>query len=709
MGVDESDYKKFRSCYKQLRSSNRFLATSSSKGETQKGKVGRFQANPRGFGFVKPEPSDGGEDIFIPAGQGGGALTGDLVVVNLTSSGRRGGSSRAGQVVEVLERGLKRVVGTLELAGGSGLVHPEGRNLDTPVLILELEADATEGSRVVAEVVEYPSAEGMMPIGEIREVLGRAGELEPETLTIIRAYDLPEEFSPEVLEDARAIAAAFDPDDFGDREDLTDLQIVTIDPKDARDFDDAISLSHNDDGTTTLGVHIADVSHFVPEGSVLDEEARQRGTSVYFPRRVVPMLPESLSAGVCCLKQDERRFAKSVFITYDSRGEVLRTRHTESVIRSRQRLTYEQAQEICDGDGGFSAETKSLVRNMERLARLVAARRRRAGMLHLDLPDVDLVLDEKGRVIGANPTGSQFSHTIIEMFMIEANEAVAALFADLGVPAVRRIHPPPDEESYGLLRVLAQSSGYPLGPAQPTRHELQSLLAAVSDRPEGYAVNLALLRTFHQARYSIEHQGHFALASKHYCHFTSPIRRYPDLMIHRLLSRYLHKRSLVDDDEGEELEEVAVQLSELERRAESAEMELKQVLVLHYLSHHVGERFRGIITAVTDFGLFVQWPRFLVDGLLRLDDLPGGGWEVDLDQGRVTRRKGEEEIRLGTPLEVVIARVDVARRHLDLTVADGQVTTSDKTKSPSKRGKHRGSERRKGGRPQRFQRGRRRR
>jgi len=695
MEIDEADYRIFRRCYKQMRRSGRLISGARSGASAPQQKVGRFQANPRGFGFVTPEPPDGAEDIFIPAGRGGGALTGDLVAVHLHEKGRRGGLSRAGQVTKVLERGLKRVVGTLEHAGGSGLVHGEGNRLDTPILILELEPGVAEGSKVVVEVVEYPSGEGMMPIGRITEVLGPTGELESETLSIIRAYDLPEVFPSEVLEEAEGIAESFDSEEIAEREDLTALTVVTIDPADARDFDDAISLVREEDGTTTLGVHIADVSHFVQEGSRLDEEARLRGTSVYFPRRVVPMLPEPLSAGVCCLKQDERRFAKTVFITYDTRGEVVRTRMAESVIRSRQRLTYEQAQEICDGGGDdFHPEVGTLVRDMAGLARLIAARRRRAGMLHLDLPEVDLVLDEEGRVTDAKPTGREFSHTIIEMFMIEANEAVASLFADLGVPLIRRVHPPPEEESYGLLNALAQVCGHPLGSATPTRHDLQALLAAVSDRPEGYAVNLALLRTFHQARYSVELQGHFALASRHYCHFTSPIRRYPDLLAHRLVSLYLRKRSLGSDEEADELQELAVRLSELERRAEAAEMELRRVLVLQYLSARVGQHFRGIVTAVTDFGIFVQFPRFLVDGLLRFEDLPGGGWEADLENGRACTRHGDQEIRLGAPLEVSIARVDVAQRHLDLTVSNTQGAFGRRSEKSTGRGQRSKSSRR---------------
>ncbi len=355
-----------------------------------------------------------------------------------------------------------------------------------------------------------------------------------------------------------------------------------------------------------------------------------------------------------------------MFITYDARGEVLRSRMTESVIVSKQRLSYEQAQAICDGDpGGFPEEVVELVRDMEELARRLQARRRREGMLTLDLPEVTLVLDDSGRVIDARPAGREFSHTIIEMFMIEANEAVAELFANLEVPLVRRIHPPPDEESYGLLRALAETAGHPLPDREPTRRDLQKLLDAVAGLPEGYPINLTLLRSLQQARYSTAPEGHFALASGHYCHFTSPIRRYPDLLVHRQLTDHLRGRSL-DHIDAEELERRAEALSVTERRAEAAERELRQVLVLQHLAGRIGESFEGVVTGVTDFGLFVQSPRFLVEGLLRLEDLGREAWQADLDRGLVRGQRTGRVVRLGSVLKVTIAQVDVARRFLDL-------------------------------------------
>jgi ribonuclease R len=679
MGIDDAEYREFRRAYDRVMALGLAASAASEPGARRAGQaaakpmVGRFKANPRGFGFVTPEPPDGSDDVFIPARMTGGAMSGDLVEIKpLPRSRHERAHHRAGEVIEVLERGTHRVVGTLERASGAGLVHPEGKDFDTPVLVLDLDRKVPDGARVVVDIVEFPRVGGTMPLGEVREVLGSPGALEVETLSVIRAHGLPDRSSDAALAEARAAADTYRPEDvLPGREDLSGVVVITIDPPDARDFDDAISLEPSGDGTATLGVHIADVAHFVREGSCLDLEARERGNSAYFPRRVVPMLPEPLSAGVCCLKPGEPRLALSIFLTFDASGHVVRTRMARSVVRSRHRLTYEAAQRICDGaTEGCTDEVVRLVREMEGLARRIADRRRRAGMLHLDLPEVSLVLAPDGTVRDAVPAGREFSHTIIEMFMIEANEAVASLFAGLGVPLVRRIHPPPDDESYSLVRALARSADHRLPDGALGRNDLQRLLDDVTGRPEGYAVNLALLRSLQQARYSTDLEGHFALASTHYCHFTSPIRRYPDLLVHRLLTAHLRGQPLPTDG-ADDLEALAEHLSMTERRAEAAELELRHVLVLRYLSTRIGERFAGVVTGVTDFGVFVQSPRFLVEGLLRLEDLGTPEPRVDPESGTVRSRAGRATIRLGMELEVVIARVDVARRHLDLALAPG--------------------------------------
>lgn len=698
--VPHDEYGAFRRAWKELREEGRLASRSSAarKDDAPRGRVeGRLRLNPRGYGFVSVEGLS--EDLFVPPGHEGGAMSGDLVVVRRVPPrpGRRAGRS-AFEVVEVLERAAGRVVGTLERAeGGLFFVAPDGTAVLTPVIVRDLPAGARAGTKVVAEIVEHPRAAGDLPAGVVVEVLGRAGELEAETRAVIRAHELPESFSEEALAEARRAAAAFDPEDLEGRADLTGLLVLTIDPADARDFDDAVSIEDEGGGRVTLGVHIADVARFVEPGGALDVEARERGTSVYFPRRVVPMLPEVLSNGVCSLQEGQRRLARSVFVTYGPGAEILGRRAERSVIVSRRRLTYEAAEAILDGEElGEAPEVVSLVGAMGELARAILARRREAGMVHLDLPEVRLVLDEAGEVRDAEPEPHLFSHRVIEMLMVEANEAVAALLDARGLPFVRRVHPPPEDEAFEGLAAFARACGHRgLPRGRPSRHDLQALVDEVRGRPEGYALNLALLRSFEKAVYSPDPEGHYALGSEAYCHFTSPIRRYPDLTVHRALDELgragRKRRRRKGDDEAEEealaaLAEEADHLSRREREAEAAELELRQVLVLRHLARRVGESFEGVVTGLADFGLFVQFPRFLVEGLLRLEDLGGEVWAVDAARGRAVGEGSGRTVRLGDALRVRIAAVDVARRHLDLALA-GELPAAPGRRPPPRRGR----------------------
>lgn len=738
MSIGERDYTKFRVAFRELRRTGNL----SPKKRATQTLIGRFKANQRGFGFVTPQGAELGEDggdVFIPLGGTGGALSGDLVRIEFWKTGSRGGEGRRGgstkrfqgEVVEVLERGLRQVVGTLEHVDGGWFLEPEGGQLTTPVIIdaLPPEIANVEGKsppddlKALVEITEYPEGPGMLPIGKVTEILGHEGLLETETMAIILAHELPFRFPEAALREASNAVGSFSPldraegDSANDRVDLSDRVIVTIDPEEARDFDDALSLSRGEDGTFELGVHIADVAHFVTEGCALDLEARERGTSTYFPRRVVPMLPQGLSSGVCALKPGEPRYALSVFITYDEQGNVLDRNVVRSLINSKQRFTYAEAQKICDGAAeGATEEITHLVRSLAQLARIVRVRRTSDGMLALDLPEVELILDREGRVTDARPSEHLFTHTLIEMFMVEANEAIAVLLSERGVPVMRRVHPHPTAESFGLLQQLAQAFGRPLPQGPPSRSALQRLIGDMRGQPASNAINLALLRSLKKAKYSIEEEGHFALASRAYCHFTSPIRRYPDLVVHRMVSNYLlanrrDKKSESDDERGaredeEKLEELAEHCSETERRAEAAEWELRQVLLLQHLSEKVGEQFKGVITGVTSFGPFVQSPRFLIEGLVPRDTL-GGWWEVDTGKGTMVEETTGMTLRLGDPVEVTIARVDVAQRHLDLRLErtlESKVPTDGRQRErpPRRRGgdsRHRSTTSRRGGQP----------
>jgi len=734
MGIAEEEYGDFREAVDALRRVGRVMLGSGSAvmlPQPSGRVVGTFRANPRGFGFVVPDEPTSHGDLYIPPEATLDAVTGDRVACKLIRRGKRGGKHQfGGRIVEILERGRNQFVGELCEEGGIWYVQPNGNTLHVPIVVTDVGAKSGRvGDQVVVEIVNYPS-QGRPAKGVIVERLGKTGAPGIDLLSIIKQYNLPETFDEAVKDEARRAVGEYDPEAArSEREDLSDFTIITIDPDDAKDFDDAISLrrlsrdqaksrgGRRGRGPRTgspvweLGVHIADVSAFVPPGGVLDASARERGTSTYFPGHVIPMLPEILSNGVCSLQEGEPRLTKSAFIEYDQEGRVVSARFANSIIQSTKRLTYGQAQKIIDGKKGRQRkEVVELVENMNTLAKRIRQRRLKQGMIVLDLPDVELVLDKDGRVIDAVPEDTSFSHTIIEMFMVEANEAVARLMRDNDVPFIRRIHEEPDEEALESMARFLKAAGYPL-PKSLEPHDLQSLLDRLRGKPEAYAVNLAILKSMQMAEYSPEETGHFALGSDCYSHFTSPIRRYPDLMLHRLLDLYLEgafkgKRRAQREDvpTKEELRPIGGQLSYLSRRSESAERELKTLKVLQLLAEHVGDHFDGVVTGVTNFGLFVQHPKYLIDGLLRVEHLGDDWWEVDAKTGRVVGERSRQVFAMGSVVKVQIAEVDVTARQLNLMLVDsdaqrktarrGRSKSSDKKKTAQGRGRQKGAGRR---------------
>jgi ribonuclease R len=660
--------------------------------------IGAFRANPRGFGFIIPDTPNAHGDLYVPAGKTSGALTGDTVSARVKKRGKRGGKmAYEGEIVDILKRGRNRFVGALGREFGRAFVVPDGHTIHVPIMIADPTAKgAKPGDQVVVELLDYPT-ERREARGVIVKVLGRRGDPGVDALSIIEQYGLPGEFEEDVLQAARDAVASFDPKaQANSRRDLGKTTIITIDPADARDFDDAISLERNKDGTWELGVHIADVAFFVRPGTPLDDEARERANSIYLPRKVIPMLPEVLSNGVCSLQEREPRPAKSVFITYDKRGKVKHTRFANTIIRSAKRLTYQQATAILDGKAGrMSAKVVSLVKHMETLAKSIQARRIREGMLSLDMPAVEIVHNEEGEVVDAEPADTGFSHTIIEMFMVEANEAVSRLLTEKGLPHLRRVHGEPYLTSFeslqGFLRILGQDV-----PEGADRFDIQKLLFSVKGTPKAYAVNLAVLRSMQQAEYAPARMGHYALASKDYCHFTSPIRRYPDLTVHRLLDRCLSGRTGAAITRGipteKELVDLGNHCSNNERRAEAAERELKEVLILRLLEKHVGEHFDGIVTGVANVGIFVQLDRYLIEGLLRFDSLPSDWWEIDPSHGAAVGEVTGRRITVGDRLQVAISRVDLSNRQLQLDLVEElRLPKSKKTRRKAAKALKRGT------------------
>lgn len=681
--------------------------------------TGTYRHNRRGFGFVIPTDPGSHEDLYIPQGDNNGAITGDIVRAKITSRGQRDGRAiYTGRVTEIVQRKSKRFAGTLARVSGQWVVQPDGNTLTDPILAPDAASRHIKvGTKVVIEITSFPEEAGELAQGVITEVLGRAGEKDVDLRSVIVQYNLPEKFPEEVTAEARQAVDSFVADEERQRRfDLTDEVICTIDPDDAKDYDDAISLRQVENGYWELGVHIADVSFFVPEESALDVEGRQRGNSSYFPGHVIPMLPEILSNGVCSLQEGVPRLCKSAFITYDDDARPVRAKFANTIIRSRQRLRYREAQAIIDRAGQiphpegartiaqYPPEVVQLLHQMDELARRLQKRRRAQGQLVLDLPEVELVLDEEGKVIDAVPEDTSFTHTLIEMFMVEANEAVARLLESIDVPFLRRVHPEPDLEDTTRLRHFTEVAGHRL-PKDIDRKALQILLDRVRGKPEAFALNLAVLRSLTRAEYSPQQLGHFALASEQYCHFTSPIRRYADLTIHRLLDRYFEVRGdgagqarggrkskiVIDDAPSyEALVELGRHLSFTERRSEDAERELRRVKLLELLSQHIGDVYTGVVTGITNFGIFVQLNDWLIDGLIRYEDLMDDWWDVDERAGIVRGQRTGRKIGIGDVAKVLIVKVDVPRRELNLSIVEhaGRSTRGDQ---PAKKHQPRGA------------------
>lgn len=681
--------------------------------------TGVIRVHPKGFAFIIPDTPTAHGDLFVPEGRTLGSVSGDRVRAKVqTDRGRAGGgrSPYTGRVVEITKRVDRHYVGTLKKRGSLWLVVVDGQFLSDPVIIRDPHAkNAKLDDKVVIEIIEYPTDDELGE-GVIVEVLGESGEPSVETQGIIRAFGLPGEFPEAVVDEARAASQSLDADNIPDnREDLTDKFILTIDPPDAKDFDDAINIDRLEDqpdgAVYELGVHIADVAFFVTPGSALDEEAYLRGNSCYLPRLVVPMLPEVLSNGVCSLQEAVTRYTKSAFIRLDANGKVVGQRLARTAIRSVKRLTYLEAQALIDddikearkhtkGEPKYSRELIEKLKLMDELAKIIRKRRFKAGMIVLGLPEVNLIFDDNGRVADAEPEDDAYTHRIIEMFMVEANEAAARLFSNLDVPMIRRIHPDPPTHDTNQLRQFARVAGFNI-PNNPSRKELQTLLESVEGKPAQKAVHFAVLRTLSKAEYAPLLIGHFALASEHYTHFTSPIRRYPDLIVHRGIDAYLDalgdhtgKKKAGGKSKGrvgkdvlndprvpneERLNEICRQCSGTERAAEAAERELRNYLVLELLAEHLGDDYSGTVTGVTGSGLFIQLDKFLVDGFVKVADLSGtigskqDRWRLNRATGTLVAERSGKSIGIGHTFTVRIASVDLPRRKLELAIiADTQ-------------------------------------
>ncbi len=674
LNIEDGKYEQFRSAFNELHHNGQVVV--GSKGVVNLPPmanriIGTYTANPRGFGFVAPVKPNQYGDLYISRGSSGGAMTGDTVVAKVMKSSRGGGGKSRGSVVDIVERGQSSIVGTLKKYYEDWVVEPDGNDFIEPVEIMDVSAsDAKADDKVVVDIVDYPTEE-LGARGVISRVLGKSGMYEAEIESIIEQYELPGEFPEDCIEQAKKAASEFSAEDYPERDDISDEVLVTIDPPDAKDFDDAISLKKTSGGSWILGVHIADVSAFVGQNSPLDKEAYSRGNSVYLPGRVIPMLPKVLSNGICSLAPEVKRLAKSVYITYDRSGNVLGTEFANSVISSCKRLTYEQADLILKGKAeGVAGEVVCLLKDMETLARAIESRREKNGMLHLDLPETELVMNDEGKVVDAHPADDSYPHTIIEMFMVEANEAVASLLDRYNVPFMRRIHPDPDASSSKKVSRFVNICGIKF-PAVPDRFAIQDLLKMVKGKSYEYAINMQILRSLQRAEYSPGHIGHFALASKHYCHFTSPIRRYADLLVHRLIDCYVNQRlSKIGLEEvlpEKVLNEIGGHITYTEQQAAGAESELKTVLVLQMLSEHIGDHLDVVVSGLTNFGVFAQCKKYGIEGLIEFGDLGMDNWRFDERVQAVVGKHSGKKVKMGEEMKVRIAAVNVPGRHLYLS------------------------------------------
>ncbi len=656
--------------------------------------TGRFRMAAGGYGFVKPEPSENDPtpvDVFIPASKTGDAASGDLVRAKFSRRKGRKELLLTGRIIEVVERITHRFVGTYLEREGYGFVKVDGEKFNTDIMVGDAGAkNCRVDDKVVIEMVNFPSS---YELGEavIVEVLGERGQPGLDTQTIIHQFNLPQQFPEEVLENARQEAEKFDETIGQDRTDFTKDTVITIDPKTARDFDDAISLTKLENGHWKLGVHIADVSHFVKPRSPLDNEAYNRATSVYLPDKVIPMLPETISNNLASLQPGRVRYTTTAVIEFSEDGIPIHTDLHRGAINSAHRFNYEEIDDYLEDDKPWKTKLKPdvfrLVRDMHTLGMILRKRRMARGAFDLIIPDVKIDFDDDGKVVGAHKVDNTESHQIIEEFMLAANEAVAQRLADDELHFPRRIHESPSDMKLRDLKNFLQELGIDTRSLQ-NRFELNRIIDLAKERPERDAISFAILRSMQKAIYSPRDIGHFALASDAYCHFTSPIRRYPDLVIHRMVADLIIKKRPADD--FGHLLKLGQHCSDLEQRAEAAERELIKLKLLNYMVDKVGETMEAIVTGVESYGLFAQGTDVPAEGLVPIVNLPNDKYDFDKASRTLTGARGNY-FRLGDQVTVEIKSVDPDARKLELAVVSSSQGKRKRSAPASKSRKSRDS------------------
>ncbi|KAF2423923.1 ribonuclease R [Bacillus subtilis] len=661
---------------------------------------GKISAHAKGFAFLLPEDTSL-SDVFIPPNELNTAMNGDIVMVRLNS--QSSGSRQEGTVIRILERAIQRVVGTYTETRNFGFVIPDDKKITSDIFIPKNGKNgAAEGHKVVVKLTSYP--EGRMNAeGEVETILGHKNDPGIDILSVIHKHGLPGEFPADAMEQASSTPDTIDEKDLKDRRDLRDQVIVTIDGADAKDLDDAVTVTKLDDGSYKLGVHIADVSHYVTENSPIDKEALERGTSVYLVDRVIPMIPHRLSNGICSLNPKVDRLTLSCEMTINSQGQVTEHEIFQSVIKTTERMTYSDVNKILvDDDEELKQKYEPLVpmfKDMERLAQILRDKRMDRGAVDFDFKEAKVLVDDEGAVKDVVIRERSVAEKLIEEFMLVANETVAEHFHWMNVPFIYRIHEEPNAEKLQKFLEFVTTFGYVVKGTAGNIHprELQSILDAVRDRPEETVISTVMLRSMKQAKYDPQSLGHFGLSTEFYTHFTSPIRRYPDLIVHRLIRTYLINGKVDEATQekwAERLPDIAEHTSSMERRAVDAERETDNLKKAEYMLDKIGEEFDGMISSVTNFGMFVELPN-TIEGLVHVSFMTDDYYRFDEQHFAMIGERTGNVFRIGDEITVKVVDVNKDERNIDFEIVGMKGTPRRPRELDSSRSRKRGKPARK--------------
>ena len=654
-------------------------------GRTKKGKimslnqmglfVGKFVSHRKGFGFVESD-EEYTQDLFIPADNVNTAMHNDRVIAEIVTPATDDRRAE-GKIIKVVKREVTEVVGLFQPSKNFGFVVPDNKKFNQDIYIpKKFFSGAKENDKVVVEITVWPS-EDRKPEGKIIEVLGQKGERGVEIDSIVKSHGLPEEFPKKVLDEAEFVAVPIPEEEIQRRFDIRDLKTFTIDGEDAKDLDDAVSIEKLSNGNFKLGVHIADVTHYVREKSKLDKEALKRATSVYLVDKVIPMLPKTLSNGMCSLNPFEDKLTLSIFMEINDKGEVVKHDIYESVINSKARMTYTEVSDILEKDDPLLKKTFSHMvdefKMSEELARILMKRRERRGSIDFDFPEAKIILNKDGEVVDIKHYERRISNRIIEEFMLISNETIAEHYFWLGLPFVYRVHETPSAEKMEQLSKFVATFGYTIKGDLEDVHPkaLQAIVENIKGKREEEAISTILLRSLKQARYEPTCLGHFALAAKYYCHFTSPIRRYPDLQIHRIIKEQLNNKinQKRQDQLSNIVEYASTQSSERERAAELAERDVHDYYKACYMADKVGQEFEGTISSVTNFGMFVELEN-TIEGLVRLANMADDYYIYDDMTYTIIGERTKKTFRIGDPVRIRVDRVNVDFREIDFELLE---------------------------------------